>query len=143
MWRPAAAVLVGVSAFNMLAVAAVSPTSLPWSPDWSDPATSPQYINPFWTPSEPKEHVANAVPSPQHPLFYDSLYGYTYLQFWSGKLAAQEIRKLMFLRINQAPMWRPTNAGLLLGLRGLLSLVPLALLAALGFWGLWRRSSGT
>jgi hypothetical protein len=143
MWRPAAAVLVGVSAFNMLAVAAVSPTSLPWSPDWSDPATSPQYINPFWTPGEPSEHVASAAPSPQHPLFYDSLYGYTYLQFWSGKLAAQEIRKLMFLRIDDAPMWRPTNAGLLLGLRGLLSLVPLVILAALGFWGLWRRSSAT
>ena len=147
IWRPATIVLVGVSAFNMLAVAAVSPMSLPWSPDWSDPATSPQYINPFWTPDEAQasegEHVVNPAPSPQHPLFYDSLYGYTYLQFWSGKLAAQEIRKLMFLRIDEAPMWRPTNAGLLVGLRGLLSLVPLVLLAALGFWGLWRRSSAT
>jgi len=131
---------VGVSAFNMLAVAAVSPMSLPWSPDWSDPATSPQYINPFWTPGASNEHVAIAAPSPQHPLFYDSLYGYTYLQFWSGKLAAREIRRLMFLRIDDAPMWRPTNAGLLLGLRGLLSLLPLVLLAGLGFWSLLRRS---
>ncbi len=139
LWRPAAVVLVGLSAFNMLAIAAVSPMSLPWSPDWSDPATSPQYYNPFWTPGEPSAGARDGTPSPQHPLFYDSLYGYTYLQFWSGRLAAQEIRRLLFLRINGAAMWRPTNVGMLLGLPGLVSLIPLVLTGGLGLWALWRR----
>jgi len=140
-WRPAFVALAAVSAFNMLAVAAVSPMSLPWSPDWSDPATSPQYFNPFWTPGEPDELAASAALSPQHPLFYDSLYGYTYGQFWSGKLAAQAIGRLLFLRIDRAPMWRPTNAGLLVGLGGFASLVPVVLLAGLGLWALRRSLS--
>jgi len=139
LWRPATVILVGVSAFNMLAIAAVSPMSLPWSPDGSDPATSPQYYNPFWTPGEPSPRAGAGQPSAQHPLFYDSLYGYTYLQFWSGRLAAQAIERLLFLRINGAAMWRPTNAGMLLGLPGLTSLVPLILAGGLGVWLLWRR----
>ena len=141
LWRPTAVALGGISAFNMLAVAAVSPMSLPWSPDWSNPATSPQYYNPFWTPDEASEPAKPEAPSPQHPLFYDSLYGYTYLQFWSGKLAAQEIGRLLFLRIDGAARWRPTNAGMLFGLRGLTSLVPLILVGGLGFWALWRGLS--
>jgi hypothetical protein len=111
---------------NMLAVAAVSPISLVWSPPSGQKAASAATCNPFWTPAEtmePNEHGSLGI-------FYDTVYGWTYWQVASGRLAGEALRPLLVLDMHGVTHWRPTNLGLLLGLPGLTSLLPLLLLWA-------------
>ncbi|MCP4674829.1 MAG: hypothetical protein GY854_04810 [Deltaproteobacteria bacterium] len=120
-WRIGLIVVAAISAGNMLTVAAVSPTV----PDWheSKHAAPPEYYNPFWVPDDTEPATQPSQ------LFYDSVYGWTYDQFAKGNLAAAVTQPYYKLDINQRALWHPTNAGLLLGLKGHLSLVPLAIVS--------------
>ncbi|MCP4674156.1 MAG: glycosyltransferase family 39 protein [Deltaproteobacteria bacterium] len=147
VWKPAMFLAAGLSAFNMLAVAAVSPIypNLKVENDWR--GSSPQYYNPLWVPEDEKplgelhsevDRARTKTPS----VLYDSLYAWTYERFLDGRLAAEDLRWLFYLRIHSVSHWRPTNLGIVLGFTGLASLIPLVLVLIPSLLGLfWLTGS--
>jgi len=137
-WKRIFVAVAAFSAFNMLAVASVSPIMPEWEADSAKEA--PSYLNPLWLPDDPDSTLQPEQGWPDS-LLYDSVYGWTYERFGKGDMGSATLRRFYNLRMNGRRHWHLTNLGLLLGLPGKWSLLPLLFLTGAGGFLLLRSKT--